>query len=690
MGYKYKICLLNVEFDDTYNNVLYFKNASDIFYYFSEQYGASFDNTPLVNFNVNDGLTAEVVFNSTANISILQKVNRNYCIIKEEREEEDPKYFYYFIKECKYVTGSQIKLKLKLDVFNTYPITQWIDSVPEVEVQRAHLNRFNKSSKLDGYYEFNTASDSLMHIKEDMTFNKRMVKYWPTIFYDNSKEYLLNEWFNKAIAYWVIIFVNPNYKDSTNDINHQLGMSVVTLKTGTYQILYYPVLNDEYRMQYRLTTAGQYQDIGRCVDNYQYSDFNNLLNCEDTLSANIIDIRACKIPFWFFMSTNTTNIDYSINDKTLEITLLNSITYDSNNNPNIPFFGYYVQSTQKGTTTKQVRAFYMSGINSTDSANAQNLHFPTYSQDIFTSTNIDYRLLDGLLDPKDIKQYSNKASYNPKTYSSTITDAIITYGQNQFTYDLLALGTTKLTLNYYEVLGPSIVRSYIYVDPKGLYDSDSRYNFIGIVASNNFSLTYFTDKLAEYIANNKNAWLQTTFKIASNVATSTIKGGIKGAEKTGAEGAIAGAGIGLVKSGISAINSAVQYNLNIDNLKSAPDSISNIQGDFTLLTNVTNLDIGLELWRALDTDIKTFNDYCLRFGYKVNRMGKLADYINIRKYWNYIQAYVEILPDRFNAKVAEEIKDAFDRGIRFWTVEDIYDTVQFDYSLPNYERYFDE
>lgn len=681
-SYKYRICMFNVDFDDSYNNVLYFEEPSQRRYYFQEHYDISFDNAPLVNFNINDGLNAEVVVNDTkgyGSTSIIENVVYNYCIIQEDRGTEEANYLYYFIKECKYITGSQIKLKLKLDVFTTYPIVQWIDDVPQVQIERAHLNRFVNLD--DDTYKFNTASDSLLYIKEDMSFNKRLIDYTSQdVFYNDKQEELIRNWFAKAIKYWVVLFVDPNYSPNDN----LKAITQLTLPTGRYKIILYPVMN--YGYIWRVTNVSKTSSVELAESTLlqgQGINYNDILKLDETLSAHIIDIRISNIPFWSKLNFSASSMDYSFtkDSEGNSILVLRIMNWTSDTEPS------FISLNDLGYWHKKCFFLKETNIGHTERVIISGQEIYTYnSLDVLRPLGIT---LDGFL-KDNIKQYSNNANYNPKRYSNTILDIQLRYGQNEFTYDVFSLGNSNIEVCYYESLGPSIVRSYIYIKPQGLYNENTTKDFLGIVSSNNFSLTYFTEQLSTYIANNKNAWLQTTTKIITSSAASIIKGGMRGASIGGTTGAIAGAASGLVKSAFNAANSAIQYNLNIDNLKSAPASISNIQGDVNLLDTMTNLKPAIELWQALDTDIKTFNDYCLRFGYKVDRMGDLKDYIDIRKYWNYIKAFVEIMPDRFNYKVANEIRDAFDRGIRFWTVQDINDIVRFDYTLPNYEKYLDD
>ena len=697
---RYKICLLNVPFDDTYNNVIYFKNESERINYFKKVYNIVFNDYPLVNFNFGDGLNCECVVNNVAytNSSSLNSiVSYNYCIVMEFQTLKDdstgsttynPLYYFYFVKECKYLTGKQVQLKLKLDVFTTYMPSQYVNYMPICNIKRACLNRFSKNLD-DETYRFNlTYDNSFFHIKEDLKYNKRMINYLPQkVFVNDSQEQLVREWFRKAIKYWVVIFLDPNY---TSD---SLKITTVNLPTGQYKTILFPVMNDDYQWQAMNNESSQGLLLaGSTIINGQAYNLNDILDLDTKLRAYIIDIRISKIPFDNLIIFKSTKIDYTIYtyqyfDEEISQLRMRLLDWTSDvDTVKIYGLGYF----QKGG------CFYLENTNIGYDKKVVISGQETYKYEICDVTDqlgkigkVDFELVD----KEDIKKFSNNIKYNPKMYSNTILDVILKYGNNNFTYELSSLGNTKLEVNYFESLGPSIVRSYIYITPQGLYNENTTKDFLGIVSSDNYSLTYYNEQLANYIANNKNAWLQTTAKIVTGTASSLVKSSIAGGESGGVAGALGGFGIGIVKSAFNVANSALQYNLNIDNLKSAPASIANIQGDVNLLLSIADLGIGIEIWEALPVDVDAFNDYCLRYGYKVNEMLYLVDYINIRKYWNYVQADIETMPQgiyKMNYKIENEIKNAFSNGIRFWNVIDVNTEITFNYNFQNYEKYLDD
>lgn len=692
----YKICLLNVPFDDVYNNVLYFKDKTQQLEYFKNIYGLSFDNSPSVNFNFGDGLNCECVINEVAytkSTYLNSIVMHNYCVIREHQivtneQYRGERYFYYFyfIKDCKYLTGQQVQFKLKLDVFQTYLLSNYVNILPKCYIKRAHLNRFSYNEDED-VITFNNSDISFLYTKEDLEFNKRLINYIPQkTFVSDSQELILREWFSKAIKYWIVIFVNTKF--SSDD----LFVTTVNLPTGQYKCILYPVMNFGYEWTATNNESKLNWILARATNKqgHQYS-LNSILNLSDTLSAYIVDVRISKIPFNNLIIPNSSQMDYTIRNiddgfgNTISQLKMRILTWTSDTANMIALYGlgyfqqggcFYLEDSNISYNNRQI-------ISGQETYTFEKCNISRYlgkRLENFDLTNIS---------KEGIKQYSESPQYNPKMYSNAITDVKLKYCQNDFTYDLFALGDTNLSVKYYESLGPSIVRSYIYIDPIGLYNENTTKDFLGVVTANNFSLMYYTDQLASYIANNKNAWLQTTMKVVAGVTSGVSQGVSKSISTVSA--------VPTFTSGLTSVfkatNSILQYTLSMDNLKSAPASVSNIQGDVNLLDSITNLEVGIEIWQALDVDIDRFNDYCIKFGYKLNSLLYLSDYVNIRKYWNYIQADITYLRQdvyKFNFKIENEIKNAFSNGITLWNVYDTTSEVLFNYNMSNYENWLDE
>ena len=68
-------------------------------------------------------------------------------------------------------------------------------------------------------------------------------------------------------------------------------------------------------------------------------------------------------------------------------------------------------------------------------------------------------------------------------------------------------------------------------------------------------------------------------------------------------------------------------------------------------------------------------------GYSFDQLGNPKDFMNIRKYFNFIQADIDVLGGiPISNDVRNNLKQRFANGIRFWNS----DTVQYDFE--NYEN----
>ena len=676
----FQISLINVPFSDTYDNVIYFKDKEERIEYFKNVYKVSFDNSPLVNFNFGDGLNCECVINdNTYNGSNFQSsvTSHNYCIVRETLIVNGTTTYddrFYFIKECKYITATQIQLKLKLDIFTTYMISQYMTNVNVyADIQRACLNRYKK---VDSYYCYNFDADSLLLEKEDLSFNKRLVDSHKLTIKQNFNNGTLNSFLEEAVDYYACFFVDPNkqlqfYAHKINNVSEGKiadifnNVTYLNIKNNfsNFHFIWIPIL----KSGYSITVLFKYNNSSVFSQNVYKGDLVEVLNYfkGQNLTPYIIDARYTKWPLFSDYAG-----DVTVSGKQVLLSCrISAAEADYYSPDGIMGSGLSCASIQNN------RCVFMGYTASVDLLT-------------LTYTTNKYKNQRSFLLNEAIN------NYNPKSLSDSVKHFVLRNGSSSYTYNWDYLGTFtpnvyleyNYNFNYKEALIPSISRSYLYLDTMGLYVEGTTLNYTGVVNNADMSIIYYNDQYSNYIANNKNAWLQTTFKIGS----SAVSSGVKTATNLSNTGHL---GTGLITSGISAVNGIIQYNLNLDNMKAAPQSINNVQGNFYLNDLINNNDIYLEEWEALPTDIQKFNDYCSRFGYKVGRLGSLKDYINIRKYWNYIQAYIEVIPQsiyKFNYKIENEIKNAFANGIRFWNVIDTSTEVEYNFNKNNYEKYLDD
>ncbi len=159
----------------------------------------------------------------------------------------------------------------------------------------------------------------------------------------------------------------------------------------------------------------------------------------------------------------------------------------------------------------------------------------------------------------------------------------------------------------------------------------------------------------------------------------------------GAAGMAAGFAVNAVGQAASAGMNYIQSKMNeqfmVDNLRNAPASVSNAKGNIVFNNMYTKLGAVIEEWDALPKDKETANDYMVRYGFNTNLIGNPFDYlnnsnINGRHYFNYIKAQIQNINGIPMSNVARaDMRARFDNGLRFWNSDTI------DYSKENYEQW---
>ena len=71
-----------------------------------------------------------------------------------------------------------------------------------------------------------------------------------------------------------------------------------------------------------------------------------------------------------------------------------------------------------------------------------------------------------------------------------------------------------------------------------------------------------------------------------------------------------------------------------------------------------------------------------KFGFSLNIIDNINNYF-IRKYFNYIEANIEVIDAPISIDEKNRIRNLFDKGIRFWNSDNIQ------YTLENYEGWLD-
>lgn len=642
----YSIKILNYNFDKDYDNVRLFENKDAQSRFFDNiQNATKLDD---VNFICKDLINASVTFYTNDFISLKKLLNYNYAVITNSENNEK---LYFFINSIEQGSGSLIILNMTIDVFNTYIFDI---SFSKAQIERAHIDRWIKSGNIVNF-NFNENSnlferEQIKDLSKRLTYKERMLAH-----YDLTANSQFNQWLNDNVACWVYIYLsagnyvstNGNKSNQTTTVNNIKYINKSQSQPGGTAVLCYPIYKTDKRIYqnvvYSTELTKRQEWIGSAWEDFKVKN----------------DVTPYTIKYSLLAPFAVTNFDsrlWEIDDNG-DLSLagwsgLNDLFYDNNNY--FVSIGYQDISQPVKMTVNKL----------------------TYSKDIAVS---------------EIIANSNLTKYNPKMYNSDIKSLSIKINGNQYEYDIAKINSNNPTFNYYEVLTPDITKSLLVLNPpdNSIYVKDTANNYSGLMATQDMSIIFSNTKLDEFLANNKNAFLS----FQTNQVFAGVKG-IAGAVAAGATTSALGgptnpvlAGVNVASAGINTvtnlIQNSIQFGLTIDNMRSAPNTLVNANGNAILLNAIQELGCYLEIYEAIPYEQDMVNDYIRYYGYTVNIIDDLDKYFNSRKVYNYVKTNVNNIDGPVSNNVKDIFKEMFNRGIRIWHIDDI------DFNKSNYEVILD-
>ena len=725
----YQIALTNVPFDNSYKNVIHFEDRSEqeTFFNVSSLFSSS---TPKVNFNVGSLYATNVSYDGVPTDSINELLSKNYCIIKDNSPNKTLNYYYYFVTEARQDCENRILLSLELDIFQTY----YIDiTFGDCLINKANLNRFIEKTGDSTKVLFDGTTTSKLFEREDIqNVAKRMTKRTAVSLY---KDNVVGNWFNDNIQNWVYIYVAPyttaerttgtlgvNTLTKSEAVSNTLTFADITAGTGStscspipirisgeagrlpsgFSVFCYPIYKRSYKILFKnsnikggLDGTTQYDvvwgDTSQSSATYDYQTVLERFQKSNNGASYIQSVKVStmppfdpnNLPTTLPISTSDENLVYNLSDA-------NVVSTGSSHFLINPF----IQSSGSANGVGIYGLSYDNGLNSRLYFGISEIEFQTneINQSVYTVSK-DYEFLKSSIvgADKDVK-------FNPKLLSTDYFELKISdAGEDGFVYDYQKLHAKSFYVKYSESFTPDIAKKYIRIDTQtnaGLYQGDNDKNLVGFVNSNDNSLVLSTTQYQQMLASNKNYFLQNSVNRSADVGKSVtgILGGIAGGFISGGiGGAIVGGIGGAIKTGINYEQSRIQEKLTQDNMISAPASIRGAQGNVIFDNMFSKNGIIVEEWDILDNEKEMINDYMCMFGYTYNRIDNIKNVDNIRKYYNYVRADVEVISGtttNVSEKVHQKFKEQFAKGVRFWNV--VNGEVNFNYDKENYEKWLEE
>lgn len=672
----YSIKLLQFNFDKTYDDARFFANKSEQSLFFDNAAGKVINN---VNFIANDLINVSITFRADESNNLKTLLNYNYCVVTNEDTQEK---MFYWVNSSKQSSGGVIVVDAEIDELQTYIYN--IDFA-RCLINRAHLDRFESVEGTNSYKFKGDAQSELFEREPVQDVAKRLVERRKLkLKRDRSSElettfddYVINR--SKG---WVYVYLSAG----TYNIKVNAEVSAGSLQVETVK---YPLSNIAYKIQDQSQTGGTAVLCYPLSSNFEFESYATKQDGGDVSQSTIVEtIKPSARGFEAFLLENSAEggaaniyaIKYSImppfkqdayeverieNDKAILQASWGAISWG---------FGDNISIIKTGTSV----------------AENDGLIVMRYQDLTPVSAILDNNIKQFAFNKEDIKSASNSPVYNPKLLNEDYSELVLSIYGNSYKYDLQKLNNPKPSFLYYEALTPDITKSLLVYDAPtadGVYIPETKNNYSGLMSTIDNSVLFSSSQLEQYLANNKNAFLS----FQTNQVFSAVKGVIGAGVSAASTRAIGGptnpllAGLGtgaaLMKTGLDLTQEAIQFNLSIDNMRSAPNQLVNANGNAVLLNSVSEIGAYIELYEILPNEKEVINDFMHQFGYSVNKIDNPENYFNTRVAFNYIKCTLTNIDGQISNTIKERLKRIFENGIRLWH----QDTV--DFTVQNYERY---
>ena len=280
---------------------------------------------------------------------------------------------------------------------------------------------------------------------------------------------------------------------------------------------------------------------------------------------------------------------------------------------------------------------------------------------------VDSKLIDTgkkfIFSKSEIKG-KRKKEFEPKVLLDCYNIVLRDSSNGEYIYNLLNVGHRNLKVLYTEGLNITNNNYYYRLESAGLIPASSQDDWTGVVNTVDYSQTVANNNIDNFLSNNKNFLLTKGFNIAIPFVANMLTGNAAGA--------------------ISNITNAIHTYIDYDNLQNRANSLRNANDGATLNLIVNEgLKLYVDIEKALDIEIESYYNYLYNFGYSVNKIDNPYNYINTRKYFNYLQFDADFININAPSNVEDKLKSIFRNGVRLWND---YSSI-YNYTDENYENY---
>lgn len=742
MGFKYQYALTSVQFDSSYENAIRFDSRAQQEEYF--KVSTLFANAKSVNFDFGN------LINTTLVVKVkkapMELMGYNYLILKDLNQNPAHKYVYFFIDKVEYISGGDndsettIRLDLTMDVLNTYMLDIAWDNGALIE--RASLDRWDKGGT-NLFLFYNLGPDSPFRLDDEgeakcskVLINRENLQVLSSQYSSNKEAY---DWINQYVQCWEYVFLDKNQTYAFPNFNTD---DIVYLQEPSRFYWNYNMFSKEGSNtipDYGLLTIPLYKDTNhKIICRFNVKDTGNInvvVNIEVSHDGLAAFRKHNNDASYFFADKYGLMCPLLLEGFTCKIEGNNLVIEGDPDTPN-GFLGnqFFSKNYINCLQTEKIsgKKYDCKGVFIGGKAT------PDIPSETAKYSGQGYE--NQVLRASILLATKRNTRACPRLLSSNYSSVAIKCVGDELEYSWMDLSAKhnnkwddgKFSLLYTEVIQPEITKYYVRIKaPYGVYIEDSNYNYSGLVSTADTSIAIVNSAYAEFLANNKNYWLMSFANaLGGGVSglldayhpghpTETIdtitrdlkaKGGRFRSPKTGRfvgmdspERPLVGTGFGrevtktitkpawtdwtsVASYGIKVATGVLNSAFTIDNVKASPSNMKNSTGNGYFTYYTTGFGLYVEAYRALDIDLDRCYQYHYMYGYKYGKFGNVNDFMNIRHYFNYIQADLQNITGKtgYNIpnQVRDEIKHIFGQGVRLWNVSD----KMFDYEVENYER----
>lgn len=726
---KYSLALIDNEFDGATENTRWFDTQAEQETWFETRIanGANYDSIDAP--NLNNLVLTNQVYKNTRGYDIFDLVNKNYAVIRVIKGENNPQYYYYKVTNADIGANGQVIYTLQLDSIQTWLFRDNL-IIDDSFINKAHLDRWVDNG--NGTISFNGKADSKLFEREEIRNVATRLKYRTPLKLETEKNSAITNWINENVICWCYVLVNSqklNFIDIKTEQVVENTLISTKSKYGNnagfyldygYSILCYPIMvspTTEFLINVGDISGELNKNVKISPDGLDGFTNNN------TGFSYIYGIKLSQKPP---IHLNESQFEYEINKVPGGQNQL--IIKNGLNKTNGLFTIYDSDGLIAGNET--LDAGFVTGTFTEDEYNG--LFYVTCDEIKSYTLTTSLALPATTFNKTDIVNKAKNKKFNPKLNSIDYKSLRLTFGGSVFDYDLQKINAklvedisiqAPIKFDYIEMISADTTKALLRLKIDDfvfdeIFTSAYGQSFNGFIISNDLSLPIVNNQFGLFLANNKNAYL--SFQSQQNYIRSNIdinreqnfvQGALNMANGIGQMGqgiAKGGKGLGDVVSGLTGTLTSgyqtfandlymqkrgdlqlsynkTQFDLSLDNMKNAPETLSNANGNSNFIFSVSNCKFWAELYEGLDTELESANDIMFRDGYNLNRFeesGKtIKDYCHTRKYFNYIKAVLgNIHGVPMSDTMRADLRNRFASGIRFWHQDTI------DYSMENYER----